>query len=254
MTPGVGLALRVELRKAAHASAVRGSVVALVGGTAVLCLAFALALGSGDARMAAKLGAAGAAPGWAGLIATAEQVAAAGSILAVGVVAAWLVGREFADRTIGGLFAVAVGRGSIAAAKLAVVVLVAGLCAVLTTLAVVMTGALLGYGVPSAADAAALGRLLVLVAWAGPLALPCAWAATAGRGLLAGVGTAVALLASTQVAVVAGGAAWFPLAVPALWALDPGSAAPAAFAGSGVVGVAAALLVVRAWQRLQLDR
>ena len=203
-----------EVVKAVAAWAVRGSVAALVGGTAVLSLAFALAVRSGDAQIIAKVGAAGSAPGWSGLLAGATQVAAAGSLLALGVVASWVVGREFADGTVERLFALAVGRAGIAIAKILVVAGVAAVSGVLLALGVLGVGVVLGYGVPAATDVAGLGRLAVLVVLSGLLALPCAWAATVGRGLLPGIGLAVALLAGTQVLVVAGAASWFPTPPP----------------------------------------
>lgn len=243
-----------EVVKAVAAWAVRGSVAALVGGTAVLSLAFALAVRSGDAQIIAKVGAAGSAPGWSGLLAGATQVAAAGSLLALGVVASWVVGREFADGTVEGLFALAVGRAGIAIAKILVVAGVAAVSGVLLALGVLGVGVVLGYGVPAATDVAGLGRLAVLVVLSGLLALPCAWAATVGRGLLPGIGLAVALLAGTQVLVVAGAAFWFPTAAPALWALDPSVVPVASLLGGLVVGLVGAAGCARAWSRLQLDR
>ncbi len=247
-------AIEVEARKAAASWAVRGSVAALVGGTAALCLGFALAVRSGDARILAKLGPSAAAPGWAGLLSGATQVSAAGALLALGVVCSWLMGREFADRTVEGLFGLAVGRAAISAAKLVVALVVALAAAVLLVIAVLVVGAALGFGVPGATDRAAVGRLLVLVVLSGVLALPCAWAATLGRGLLPGIGLAVALLAGTQVLVVAGAASWFPTAAPALWAMDPASVAPVALVGSVLLGLAGAAACVVTWHRLQLDR
>lgn len=247
-------ALAVEAAKARAAGPVRWTILAFVVGTTVLALAFALAVRGGDARTIAKLGAAGAEPGWPGLVSGATQVAAAASLLAVGIIASWVVGREFSDATVGGLFAIAVGRTSIVISKLVVVLACAVACAVLVVVGVLLDGLLLGFGPPSAADGAALARLVVLVTMAGPLVVPCAWAATAGRGLLAGVGLAVGLLAGTQVLVVVGAGAWVPWSAPALWTLDPAAVAPALLLGPVVVGLLGALAVRRAWSRLELDR
>lgn len=247
-------ALSTEIGKASAAWAVRGSMAALVGGTAALSVAFALAVRSGDPQIIAKLGAAGSAPGWSGLLAGATQVAAAGSLLAFGVVASWVVGREFADGTVEGLYGLAVGRGGIATAKLLVSAAVAAVSALLLALGVLGVGVLLGYGAPAGDDVARLARLVVLVVLSGLLALPCAWAATVGRGLLPGIGLAVALLAGTQVLVVAGAGSWFPTAAPALWAIDP-SAVPVVWLAGGVgVGLVGAVGCIGAWSRLQLDR
>ena len=77
------------------------------------------ALASGDPQLVAKLGP-GASRDWRGLVGVAAQISGAGGFLAFGVVGAWLFGREFTDGTITGLFGLPVGRGTIAAAKLAV--------------------------------------------------------------------------------------------------------------------------------------
>jgi ABC-2 type transport system permease protein len=245
-------ALVVEGRKALAAPAVRWTLAALVAGTAVLAAAFALAVRTGDTRIIAKLGAAGSAPGWPGLLSGATQVAAAGSLLAVGVVASWVVGREFSEGRIGGLFGLATDRRQIASAKLAVVLAGALAAAVAVVASVVLDGMLLGFGSPSVDDVAALLRLALLVALAGPLVVPCAWAATLGRGLLPGIGLAVALLAGTQVLVVVGAGSWFPWAAPALWAVDPASVPPWALAGALVVGLAGWAALARSWGRLQV--
>ena len=247
-------ALAVEVRKALAARAVRWTLVVFVGGTTLLSLAFALAVRSGDARTIAKLGASGATAGWPGLVSGATQIAAAGSLLACGVIASWIVGREFADGTVGGLFALAVGRTRVAGAKLVVVLACALSGAVLLAAGVLIDGLLLGLGPPSSADALAVLRLVLLVAAAGPLVVPCAWAATASRGLLAGIGLAVGLLAGTQVLVVLGAGSWFPWAAPALWSLDPASVTWTVLLGPIVVGGLGWVACARAWTRLQLDR
>ena len=86
---------------------------------------------------------------WPALLSVAAQITAAGGLLAFGVGISWLAGREFADRTVSGLFGLPVGRGTIAAAKLAVyaawaLAVSAALCAVL-----LMVGLLVGIGLPA---------------------------------------------------------------------------------------------------------
>jgi ABC-2 type transport system permease protein len=165
-----------------------------------------------------------------------------------------MVGREFAEGTVTNLFAVPVGRGLVVAAKLAVYGVASLLVAVALPATVVGVGLLLGFGWPDEGQAMALVRLVGLVVLSGLVALPCAWAASVGRGLLPGIGLAVGVLVATQVAVVAGAGAWFPASAPALWALQQGQVDARAFLGLLALSAVAAALTIRVWTRLQLDR
>jgi ABC-2 type transport system permease protein len=57
-----------------------------------------------------------------------------------------------------------------------------------------------------------------------------------------------------QISVFAGAGPWFPLATPALWAIDPATVPVAAWSLVPLVPVLAAALTAFAWRRLQLDR
>jgi ABC-2 type transport system permease protein len=109
-------------------------------------------------------------------------------------------------------------------------------------------------GLPDASAIAALGRLLALTLLTALLALPAAWLATLGRGLLPGIATTVATLVAAQVMVVAGTGAWFPPAAPALWALTPDTVTPAQLSLVPAVSAAFVVLTTQAWAELQLDR
>ena len=112
-----------------------------------------------------------------------------------------------------------------------------------------------GLGLPDASAWAALGRQVVLGILTAALALPVAWASTAGRSLLAGVATAVGLVIIAQVGVLAGAGGWMPLAAPALWAIGAGPAITIGQLGlSLALGAAFAAVTVASWHRLQLDR
>lgn len=96
---------------------------------------------------------------------------------------------------------------------------------------------------------------LALTAMTAGLAIPAAWAATLGRGLLPAIAAMVGLMAVMQIIVVAGaGAGWFPPAAPALWALLPGTVALPQLLLAMSVPVGFGLLTLLAWHRLQLDR
>src|SRR5699024_6219157 len=128
----------------------------------------------------------------------------AGALIAFGVVLAWMFGREFADGTITGLFALPVSRGRIAMAKLAVYAIWVLLVSIILPLGVLALGLLLGYGDPSGPVWGSLARLCLLTALTGAAATPVAWVTTLARSLLAGVGTTILLIVVAQVGVLVG--------------------------------------------------
>jgi ABC-2 type transport system permease protein len=213
-----------------------------------------MAAAGGNPAMAAKLGPIAAQGGWAGLLGTVSQITAAGGLLAFGVVLSWLLGREFADGTITGLFALPVGRPTLALAKLLVYLVWTVGVALVLVLVVALLGLVTGAGAPDGPAWAGLARLLALTVLTALLAVPAAWAATLGRGLLPGIATTVGLIAVAQVMVVAGTGAWFPPAAPALWAVLPGSVSIAQLALVPLVPIGFGLLTLGAWRRLELDR
>lgn len=246
-------AVSVEARKAISARVVISTTILLTIGIALLTGATGTAAAGGDPAMAAKLGPIAAQGGWPGLLATVSQITAAGGLLAFGVVLSWLLGREFADGTITGLFALPVSRPALALAKLLVYLVWTVVIALLLVLVVVLLGLVTGAGAPDGQAWAGLARLLMLTLLTALLAVPAGWAATLGRGLLPGIATTVGLIALAQVAVVAGAGGWFPLAAPAVWALVPGSVSIGQLALVPLIPIGFCLLTLVAWHRLELD-
>jgi ABC-2 type transport system permease protein len=246
-------ALATELLKFWRARVPLVSTILLTAGIGVLCSSMLAAVHSSDPRMVAKLGALVDPGGWAGYLATASQITATAGLLGFGVVLSWLFGREFADGTITGLFALPVGRGTLAGAKLLVYAAWAFTISAVLVVVIVALGLALGLGSLPDVAAADVARQFVVTILTAAIALPAAWAATLGRGLLGGIGAIIGVVVVAQVAAVAGIGAWFPFAAPGLWA-----------AGLDVTGgqlvlvvpVAAAFaaIVVLSWRRLQLDR
>ncbi|MFB6396602.1 ABC transporter permease [Polymorphospora lycopeni] len=254
MTPALTAALHVELRKLAASRVMRATTVLIVAGIAVLSTALTAAATAGNEQVIAQLGPHAAAGGWELLTGVVAQITAAGGLLGFGVALSWLVGREFADGTITGLFALPVSRRVLVVAKLLSHLLWAVLVAVVLTAVVAVAGTLLGLGAWNGDVVTALARQFVLTILSALVAAPACWAATLGRGPLPGIATTIGLIVVAQVAVVAGAGAWLPIAAPALWALQPGTVAPAQLALVAVVPVGFAALTVAAWARLQLDR
>ncbi|MEO8528515.1 MAG: ABC transporter permease [Pseudolysinimonas sp.] len=251
---GLGVALGTEARKFIAARVVLATSLLYLAGLVAIAGGFVLAARSGNEAMLARLGPLADATPWGIYLGSAIQVSGAAGLLACGVVLAWIIGREFADGTVSGLFALPVSRAATALAKMIVYVVWTVALAVVATLVIVLAGLALGLAGWDDEATRMLVRLPVLGAFCGLIATPVALVATLGRGLLSGIATAVVLLAGAQIAVVAGSGPWFPIAAPALWAIDPTSVPVAALALVALVPLAATALTCGAWSRLQLDR
>ncbi|GAA1619592.1 hypothetical protein GCM10009789_86630 [Kribbella sancticallisti] len=248
-------ALVTEYSKFVRAMVPRATTLLLVLGISLICSAMLLATDTDDPQLAAKLGPLLDPGGWNGYFTLAAQVTAAGGLIGHGAVLSWMFGREFAEGTISGLFALPVSRSTIATAKLAVYLgwsLAVGI-ALLVTL--IISGLVFGLGDIPASAVPAMLRQLVLTLLTGAIAVPAAWAATLGRSVLTGVATAIGLVVLAQVTVVSGAGGWFPIAAPGLWAISGGAEVSATqLALSLTVPAVGAALTWHAWRNLQLDR
>lgn len=253
MTP-LRTALAVETRKTAAARVAIATTVFLVLGIQAIAAGVTVGARGGNAQLIAKLGPAAGQGGWDGLVAVVVQITAAATVLGFGVVLSWMVGREFADGTVSALFALPVSRATTAVAKLVVYLLWATAVAAVLVVAVTMVGLLLGLGVPSSDAVVPLLRLTVLTVLSALIAVPAAWAATIGRGILPGIATTVAIIAVAQVMAVIGVGAWFPFTAPALWAIAPDAVTLTQLGLVAVVPLVFAALTIGSWARLQLDR
>ncbi|MEU4396515.1 ABC transporter permease [Kribbella sp. NPDC023855] len=248
-------ALAVEFTKLVHATLVRATTVLTALGIALICAVMLVASGTKDPQLAAKLGPLVDPGGWAGYLASAAQVTAAADLIGCGMMLSWLFGREFADGTITGLFALPVSRPVIAAAKLCVYLAWVVFTSTALLCALLVCGLAGGLG-PIPADVLdAIGRQFALTILTGLVAAPVAWAATVGRSVLAGVGTTIGILVLAQLMVVAGAGPWFPFSTPALWAVTGGAdvSLPQLALVLPIVLIST-WLALHAWRRLQLDR
>ena len=195
--------------------------------------------------------------GWTAYLGVISQVSAAAVFVGAGVVAAWVFGREHADRTFPSLFALSVSRRSIASAKFVVLASwVTGL-AVAVTLAAALAGVVSGVGDSGLGEAmGSLSRLLFVVVATGLLALTAGYVASIGRGYLPAIGIVVVILAIAQISVLFGAGAWFPYAVPGLLAIAGSEAAPSItpiqIAMVPTVVLAVVWLTVDWWQRAEV--
>lgn len=251
---GLAIALRAEARKFRASRAALGSTVLFVGGLVALSVTFAFAAAAGNVTALAKLGPLADGTPWQVLSGSAVQIAGAGALLACGIVVAWSFGREFLEGTVSGLFALPVGRATIALAKMTIYLAWSTALAVVTAATVAGAGLVAGLGEIDADSVGMLVRLPVLIVCCALLALPAALLATLGRGLLAGIGALAVIVVVSQISVFGGVGPWFPLATPALWAIDPSGVPPGAWWLVPLLPVAAAALTCLAWRRPQLDR
>jgi ABC-2 type transport system permease protein len=147
------------------------------------------------------------------------QAATVGGSILFAFLAAWVVGREFADRTLRSLLANPTPRRTIVVAK-AIVIGSWGLAISAWVLVLGLAiGAVIGLPDWSANDAvtmvASVGVAMFLTiglqAWA-------MFFAGVGRGYIAPLAWAVAMVATSQVLAVLGWGSWFPWSVPAILA------------------------------------
>jgi ABC-2 type transport system permease protein len=252
--PGLRDAVAVEFRKARSSRVLWSTGVLLAVGVTVLAAAMVLAARSGDAEIVAKLGPQAASGDWPAFLSVAVQITSAAGVLACGVGISWLYGREFADGTIPGLFGLPVSRTAIAVAKLVVYLVWAVVVAVALVVLLLGVGIAVGLGAPDPDTLVGLSRQVALGGLTALIAIPCAWAASLGRGLLPGIAVAVGILVISQVSVVAGLASWVPFVAPAFWAIHPGVTTAIPLITVPMVPVIFGAATVIAWRRLQLDK
>lgn len=195
---------------------IAGAIGAL--GPAMIALVFFAAAGLDSRGLAgAKLESVAAERTWSSFIEASAQITSVGLLLAGGVVVAWWFGRDFENSTFATLFARAVPRVAIAAARLmlltasGVATIIAGLAATLAA------GATLGLDHPD--DIASAAGLFIAVGALTVVLLPLvALAASLFRSVTAAFGALLGIVVATQLGVTFGVGAWLPLAVPELLA------------------------------------
>jgi ABC-2 type transport system permease protein len=248
------IALSVETRKAAASRVMPWTTGILIVGLAALTVGLLSAAAAGDERVLARLGPLADLDGWSLLVGTSAQILAAGGFGACGILVAWLFGREFAEGTISGLFALPVRRASIAIGKLTLYLVWATAVAAGITLLLLLLGTTAGYLSSNPDGIAELVRIPVLMVLTALLAVPAAWVASLARSVLAGIAATIVLMIIAQVCAVLGVGAWIPIVAPALWAIAPSTVPPAALVGVLTVPVAFGAATAWVWSRMQLDR
>ena len=179
-------------------------------------------------------------------------------VLAAGFVAAWLFGREWADKTIGSLFSLPVSRTAIAWAKVAIASAWVIACVTLAVGAATLAVAAADASHLDAATWRSLGLDWAAGTMMGLLGIPFGLLAIVTRGYLGALGGIIGVTAVSQILASLGVGRWVPYVAPALWAGAGGDQASSgvgaahllwalAFAGLG------AWAAVRAFARARLD-
>ena len=249
-------ALAVEFRKTVAARMIRATTVLVALGIGFLAGALVAAAQRGNEQVLGQLGPLAHDQGWSQLTGVVAQITAAGALLAFGVALSWNVGREFADGTIGGLFALPIPREVIVLAKMIIHLAWVVLVAVALTLLVGIAGVTLDLGPINIRVLEQLCRQFVLTVLTGLISVAAGWATSLGRTMLSGLAATIALIVAAQVSVLASAevAAWIPFAVPALWALQVTPINGPQMATVGLVPVVFGTLTLISWRRLQLDK
>ncbi|MEV6236704.1 ABC transporter permease [Lentzea sp. NPDC051838] len=234
------------------------TVVSLVGGLFMFILQ-----DQGRARSLGLIGTKAALVGgeadWPTYLSFLAQTTAVGGMIVFGLVEIWVFGREFSQRTAKDLLALPTSRVAIVTAKFAVVAL---WCLVLSVQLLVL-GLVIGtaLGLPGWSTGTVLTGLLQIGAVAVMTVLlttPVAFAASAGRGYLPGVGVLIAAVFCAQIIAALGYGQYFPWSVPALFSglAGPGQPSPGAlgFALVALVGAAGAAGTALWWRSADHDR
>lgn len=249
-------ALDVEWLKLRRSRVLWVSTTVLLLAPPALAAAFAAAAGrAGTNPMTLKARAMLPGPGWDGYLAALAQINASAGLLGMGIVVAWCFAREYAERTIVSLYANATSRGSIAGAKLALLTLWAVGIAIFLGPVALLIAFIAGLGLPTSAAHLGIGRIVVLTALTGLLALSVALFASLGRGYLPAIAGLLGMVVAAQVAVILGAGSWFPLSSPGLWAMEISGVLPIRTYQLVLVpafSLAVAVVTVVCWRRASL--
>ena len=185
---------------------------------------------------------------WPTFLSLITQGMAVGGLIIFGFAAAWVFGREHADRTMKDLLALPVPRGAIVLAKF-----------------LAFSFVCLAMGIGIFGEALLVGKLVEIPGWSQPvfssfarvyftttfltiaLSFPVAFFAHWGKGYLSALGFVIFSMVMAQIVAVAGLGPWFPWSIPALYSNIEGAGSqigPVSFfivLATGAAGLAATL-------------
>ncbi len=210
-------AFRTEAVKLAASLVARATTIGVIAGVIVLAGSFLFAIRAGNEAMIARLGPA-ATDDWAGYLSAVSQITSAGGLGAFAIVLGWMFGREFAQGTISGLFALPVSRPASRGREARRLPRLGGRLRDRPPRdRRDLRARSSGWALPQRTACSGSPGLVAMNAL---IAIPIAFVATVTRSVLGAVAFAVVLVVIAQVSVVAGVGAWNPIALPALWAIQ----------------------------------
>lgn len=174
------------------------------------------------------------------------QVIAAAGFFIFCLIISWVFGREFADGTLKDLLAVPVQRASILLAKFSVVAVWSAALSIQMLFTGLVMGALIGLPEGSAGALLHGSALLAVTACLTiVVVMPFAFFASVGRGYLLPIGMAILAVMMANLVGILGWGAYFPWAVPELYAQGKGYLTPISYpiaVLTGLAGMAATYL------------
>ena len=142
----------------------------------------------------------------------------AGGIILFGLIAAWVFGREYSDRTVKDLLALPTTRSTIVLSKLVVIAVWSAVLTVIIGLITLLVGAALGLPQVSPQVFLQSGVTIIVAACLTiALATPIAFSASAWHGYLPPIGVMILAMGLAQLINAAGWGEYFPWSVPALY-------------------------------------
>lgn len=145
----------------------------------------------------------------------------AGGIILFGLIASWVFGREYSDRTIKDLLALPTSRATIVSSKLIVIALWSAALTLITCVITLIVGVALNLPPVSFQVFLQSGTTIIVAACLTiALATPIAFAASAWHGYLPPIGVMILAMGLAQLINAAGWGEYFPWSVPALFVQD----------------------------------
>ncbi len=143
----------------------------------------------------------------------------AGGIILFGLIASWVFGREYSDRTVKDLLALPTPRSAIVVGKCVVIAAWSAAVTVIAGLVALCIGTALDLPRVSPQVFLQSGTTIAIAACLTiALATPIAFSASAWHGYLPAIGVMILAMGLAQLVNAAGWGAYFPWAVPALYA------------------------------------
>ena len=192
---------------------------------------------------------------WSSYLGLTGMIVAAGGFFLFVLAVSWVFGREFADGTLKDMLAVPVQRSSILLAKFIVTAIwFAALTLVILLVSLVMGAIIELPGGSISAILQGIALIAITACLVIAVALPYALIASVGRGYMLPLAVAVLTLMMSNVVGIAGWGAYFPWAVPGLFAQGKSSLTPISYLIVFLTGLAGMVGTYLWWKYADQNR